>query len=123
MQKNLEEYKIELITQRKKIKARLLRSIAPITTYEIVKKLPLKTRIIKFQDQIIIPIPIEIGKEKSIKNVTKGTITYSPINRSMIIHLKTKELKTKETKIGEITELNKLDNIQSGTGITVKEQE
>lgn len=120
----MEEYILEMVTADKEIfKVKLLRAIAPLTIFEIIKKLPLKATLLVYGKKIYIPIEVSVKGERSLKRVSKGDVTYSGINKSIIIHLDDEELLKPETKIGEALNIESLSRIKSGTSIVLRRSE
>lgn len=120
---SIEDYILEMITaSQEKFEIKLLRAIAPLTTFEIIKKLPLKATLLVYKGKIYIPIEINVKGEKILNKALKGDVTYSSINKAIIIHLEEESVKS-ETKIGVALNIEDLSKIKSGTNIVLRRKE
>lgn len=116
-----EEYILEMITgTQKTILLRLIRGIAPITISEIMKKIPLRSILLVYGGRALISIDINVRGERSVKEVLKGDITYSSINKSIIIYLEDHKPTMYETKIGNVLNTDELKHLKSGIGILLR---
>ncbi|MEM2136559.1 MAG: hypothetical protein QXI93_01240 [Candidatus Methanomethylicia archaeon] len=119
-----EGYTLEIITaNQERFEIKLITAIAPMTIFELMKKIPLKSTLIVHGNRILIPVPISMRMEKPSTNILKGDITYSTLNKSLIIHLEEEKIKTPETKIGKIASLEELRRIKSGTNIIIRRKD
>jgi len=98
-------------------------AVAPLTLNHIERKLPMRTRIIRFQNRLIIPFPLNVKLENPSKKVKRGEVTYSILNQAIIIYLDNADLSIAETIIGEIMEEGKLNDIRSGSGVEIAMEE
>jgi len=94
------------------LKGELIRIYAPLSTDAILSKLPIILRgRFNFGSKAYWTLPgIEIYKgtnPKSVKNVEKGEIIYSPKTDELLIILENTEMPNKVNKIGRVT--NNLD--------------
>lgn len=119
-----EGYTLEIITaNQERFEIKLITAIAPMTIFELMKKIPLNSTLIVHGNRILIPIPISMRIEKPSTNIFKGDITYSTLNKSLIIHLEEEKIKTPETKIGKKANLEELRKIKSGTNIIIRRKD
>lgn len=103
-----------------KVKIELIRKNAPLTIQSILGKLPFRTRIKKFGDQLIIYFPIKFKAEKTTTKLKRGDVAYWPLSQAICIYLKDTEISSPVTIIGRVSEgLEKLPDITSGLGVTI----
>lgn len=123
MKSKYEKYLVKLeIPTNIEVKIELIRKNAPLTIQEILRKLPLKTRIKKYGKQIIIYFPIKFKAEKTTNNLKKGEVAYWPLSQALCIYLENMKTSSPVILIGKITEgLEHLINITSGIGVTISE--
>ncbi|MHA1265628.1 MAG: cyclophilin-like fold protein [Candidatus Helarchaeota archaeon] len=85
------------------VEGELVRTNAPRTVEKILAKLPITGTASKRDNQINLPIGIEMGKEKSKKTAKKGDIGYWPMGDSLSFFLDDAQPYGEVNIIGRIT--------------------
>ncbi|MCS7385575.1 MAG: cyclophilin-like fold protein [archaeon GB-1867-005] len=122
MIEELEEYLLDIeLPGNQSAKIKLIRILAPITIQQIVKRLPISTRIVKFGKQLLINLPLKVKIDKTSKNVKAGDVAYWPISQALCIYLEETKIPSPVIIVGKVVEgMEILKQIPSGAGVTLK---
>lgn len=102
-------------------KAELNRLTAPLTVEEIVKRLPINTRVSPAMGFISILVNMKRGVEKPIDQVEAGTIAYWPRGDAICIYPKDFKPYGSVNNVGEILEgLELFDEVKSRSRIIIE---
>ena len=102
-------------------KGELNRLTAPLTVEEILKILPIKTRITPSTEGVMILLGIRRGEEKSVTQVRAGAIVYWPRQDAMVIYPKNAIPYSPVNRLGYVTEgLEVFQDIRGGKSIVIE---
>jgi len=109
------------VEERGEARGELNRLTAPLTVAEILKRLPIKARVIPSMEGISILLDIRRGTEKPVTEVEAGTIAYWPRQDALCIYPKETKTYNPVNKLGVIYEgLEIFSGVRSGTRIVVE---
>jgi len=120
---NVVPIKIELVGLGE-VKAELIRTKAPKTVERLVSKLPIKGKANLWKEEIYFTAGINLGREKPVKTVEKGTIAYWPMGDALCLFYGNTQPYSDVNVCGKLIEpYDILKTVKSGQGIIVKKDE
>ena len=101
--------------------AELDRLTAPLTVVEVMKRLPINTRVSPAIGYVSILVGLKRGVEKPVSKVKAGTIAYWPRGDAVCIYPKDNKLYSQANRIGRVIEgLEIFQKVRSGTRIIIE---
>lgn len=102
-------------------KGEFIRFLAPRTVEAILKKMPLEGRAALSKGGFYFEIPLKMGLEKAIKNVSAGTMAFWPLGSALCLFYENSQTHTSVNIVGKITEnIEVLRKVKTGTRIRVE---
>lgn len=98
----------------------LLRFRAPRTVEAILRTLPLEGRAALVKGGFYFEVPIQMGREKAVKNVSSGTISFWPLGSALCFFYEEAVTYSPVNIIGTFTVRDGLREVKRGTIIRVE---
>lgn len=101
--------------------AELDRLTAPLTVGEVVKRLPINSRVSPAMGNVSVLVGLKRGLEKPVSEVIAGTIAYWPRGDAVCIYPKDNKLYSQINRIGKIIDgIEIFEKVRSGTRIIIE---
>jgi len=98
----------------------LLRFRAPRTVEAILRRLPVEGRAALVKGGFYVEVPIKMGREKAVKNVSSGTISFWPLGSALCFFCEDTMTYSPVNIIGQFTVREVLRDVKRGTIISVE---
>jgi hypothetical protein len=103
------------------VEGELVRTYAPITISNLVRMLPIRSRVYKLPDRAYFQIGLEMDVEKPREQVARGDIAFWPQASAITLFLKDSKLTQPVSLIGKVTKrLEAVERAPMGAPIVVK---
>ena len=99
----------------------LLRFRAPRTVEAILRRLPLEGRAALLKGGVYFEVPITMGREKAVKTVSSGTISFWPLGSALCFFCENTITYSPVNIVGQFIVHEGLREVKRGTIIRVEE--
>ena len=98
----------------------LLRFRAPRTVEAILRRLPLEGRAALVKGGVYFEVPINMGREKAVKTVSSGTISFWPLGSALCFFCEDTGTYSPVNIVGQFTVPEDLSGVKRGAIIRVE---
>lgn len=118
----VEKYLIAIIINEVGVaEGELVRTYAPITISNIVRALPIRSRIYKLPDRVYLRVDLAMDVEKPREQVSRGDITFWPQASAITFFMKNTKLSQPVSLIGKVTKgLDLIEKTPMGSPVTIQ---
>lgn len=102
------------------VEGELVRFRAPRTVDALVRKMPIEGRAALLKGGLYFTVPLQMGLEKPVKNVSSGTIAFWPLGSALCLFYDDSTTYSPVNVVGNTTFNDVLQEVQMGTILRVE---